>query len=177
MDMKKTSIVGILALLLIFLSHVEAPAAPGDVGKKIEQAARVLLGDSASREEIVQALIQIIDCAAALSEESRYTEEIRTQLGIAKNEFSQKSLFSDKGRQKLAFAYRMLTNGQKYQTPRELDDFVTPDQAMEKARIYAGKLVKRALEDYKAGNHPQSAKKLVELALMIVTPMSGTQDL
>ena len=175
--MKKTSIAVILALLFIFLSHADSLDAPGDIDEKIEHAAQVLLSDSVSRAEIVQALTQLMECAVTLSEESPYADEIKAQLEIAKNEISQKSLFSDKGRQKLAFAYRMLTNRKKYQTPRELNDFITPDQAMEKARNYAGKLVEQALDNYRAGNHQESAKKLVELVLMIVTPISGDECL
>ena len=133
-----------------------------------------MFGGSASQAEIVQALTQLIDCAAVLSENSKYADEIKTQLDIAKNEFSQKSLFSDKGRQKLAFAYRMLTDGQKYQPPNELDEFVTPQQATELARQYIEKLVEQTLKDYKAGNQLQAAQNLVELVLMIVTPISGT---
>ena len=68
----------------------------------------------------------------------------------------------------------MLTNGQKYQPPKELDEFITPQQAMEKARQYAEKLVDQALKDYRAGNHLQTSQKLVELVLMIVTPISGS---
>ncbi len=144
-----------------------------DVEDQINQATQVLFGGSASQPEIAQALAQLIDCAAVLSKSSKYADEIKTQLDIAKNEFSQKSLFSDKGRQKLAFAYRMLTDGQKYEPPKELDEFVTPQQATELARQYFEKLVERTLKEYRTGNQLQAAQNLVELVLMIVTPISG----
>jgi geranylgeranyl pyrophosphate synthase len=68
----------------------------------------------------------------------------------------------------------MLTNGQKYQPPAELNDFVTPQQATAKAQKYATKLVDQALSNHEAGQNIQAAKNLVELVLMIVTPISGT---
>ena len=172
--MKKSLFIVAVVFIFIFMTKTETAGESLDVEAQIEQATQVLLGDSASREQIVQALSQLIDCAAILSKKSKYGEEIKSTLDIAKNEFKNESLFSDKGRQKLSFAYRMLTNGQKYQPPKELDEFITPQQATEKARTYIEKLVAQALKDHRAGNHLQTSQKLVELVLMIVTPISGT---
>lgn len=176
MSMKKSANLAITVILGIFLSVIAAVPVYNDVESEIKQAAQVLFGSSASQKEIVRALTHLIDCAIALSVKSEYAAEIKEQLNIAKNQFETKSLFNDKGRQKLAFAFRMLTNGQKYQPPEELDDFITPEQAMEKARVYAGKLVEQALDDYRNGDHLQSAKSLVELVLMVVTPISAADS-
>jgi hypothetical protein len=172
--MKKSTTVAVFILGLVFLIQTENSALSTDIEKSIEQASKVLLGASASQPEIVQALSQLLDCAAVLSESSQYADEIKNQLDIAKNEITKKSLFSDKGRQKLAFAYRMLTNGEKYQPPKELDDFVTPQQAAEKGMIYVKKLLEQTLDNINSGDQLQAAQGLVELVLMIVTPISGS---
>jgi hypothetical protein len=151
----------------------EAPGQTPDVRSEIKEASSVLLGSSASPERIVQALVRLIDCASSLSRESEYAGEIAEQLNIAKDEFRKNSFFSEKGRQKLSFAYRMLTDGEKYSPPRELEEFVTPQQATEKAREYAQKLVDQALKSHGEGENLLAARKLVELVLMIVTPISG----
>jgi len=172
--MKKMSVTAIVVLVFVFLLQTKSSGEIPDVESQIREATHMLLGNAASQEELVQALAQLIDCAAILSAESKYTAEIKTQLDIAKTEITQKSLFSDKGRQKLAFAYRMFTEGTQYRPPEELDDFVTPQQATEKARKYVERLVDNTLKDYKAGNHLQAAQNLVELVLMIITPIEGS---
>lgn len=172
--MKKMLALALALLVFVLLAQAKILDEILDVEDQINQATQALFGSAASQPEIVQALTQLIDCAAVLSESSKYADEIKTQLGIAKNEFSQKSLFSDKGRQKLAFAFRMLTDGQKYKPPKELDEFVTPQQATEIAKQYIEKLVEQTFKDYRAGNQLQAAQNLVELVLMIVTPISGS---
>ena len=172
--MKRISVTAIVVLLFVFLVQIKSSGEIPDLESQIKEATRLLLGNAASQEELVQALAQLIDCASILSAESKYAAEIKIQLDIAKTEITQKSLFSDKGRQKLAFAYRMFTEGKQYQPPEELNDFVTPQQATEKAKNYIEKLVNNTLKDYKAGNHLQVAQNLVELVLMIVTPIQGS---
>jgi hypothetical protein len=162
------------ALVLGMFSITEAPCQAPDVHSEVKEASSVLLGSSASPDRIVQALVQLIDCASFLSRESEYAEEIANQLNIAKEEFQKNSFFSEKGRQKLSFAFRMLTNGLKYEPPKELDDFVTPQEATVKAREYAENLVKQALENHRQGDHLLAARKLVELVLIIVTPIEGS---
>jgi len=178
-ELKMKKILGIAAavFMVVFVTKTETAGESPDVDARIKQASQVLLGNSASREEMVQALAQLMDCAAMLSEKSRYADEIKSNLDIAKNEIMNNSLFSDKGRQKLSFAYRMLTNGQKYQPSKELDEFITPAQATEKARKYAENLVDQALKNLRAGNPLPAAQNLVEIVLMIVTPISGSQHL
>jgi geranylgeranyl pyrophosphate synthase len=67
----------------------------------------------------------------------------------------------------------MMTDGKKYEKPEELDEFVTPTEAEEKARKYAQKLVDEALVHLEEGNNGEAARLLLELVLMIVTPISG----
>jgi hypothetical protein len=66
-----------------------------------------------------------------------------------------------------------MTNGRKYERPKELDEFVTPAEAQEKGQKYGQKLVEAALGQIEAGKPGEAARLLLELVLMIVTPISG----
>ena len=92
---------------------------------------------------------------------------------MAKKLFKETSLFNDKARQYLALSYRMMTNGQKFQKPEELDEFVTPEEAQEKAVKYTKQLIDKALTELDAGHPDKTAILLLELVLLVVTPISG----
>jgi hypothetical protein len=66
----------------------------------------------------------------------------------------------------------MMTEGKKYERPKELDEFVTPAEAMEKARKYGQRLVADALASLDQGKKGEAAKRILELVLMVVTPVS-----
>ena len=145
-----------------------------DTKTKINAACDVFFNPSASpaQENIVDSLSQLLDIAASITT-SEYKEDIKYRIEVAKELFKEKSLFNEKARQYLSFAYRMMTNGQKFQKPEELDEFVTPDEAQEKAMKYTRNLMDKALAELDAGNPDETAKFLVEFVLMVVTPISG----
>jgi len=145
-----------------------------DTKTKINVACDVFFNPSASptQENIVSSLSQLLDIAASITT-SQYKDDIKYRNDVAKELFKEKSLFNEKARQYLSFAYRMMTNGQKFQQPEELDEFVTPDEAQEKAMKYIRNLMDKALTELDAGNPDETAKFLVEMVLMVVTPVSG----
>jgi hypothetical protein len=107
-----------------------------------------------------------------LSQDSKYNAEIKDRVNIAKDLFEKDSIFNDKARQYLSFAYRMMTEGKRYEKPKDLDEFVTPAEAQEKARKYAQRLVEDALAALERGNKGEAGMLILELVLMIVTPVS-----
>ena len=143
-----------------------------DTKTKINEACDVFFnpGASPTQENIVDSLSQLLDIAVSITT-SEYKEDIKYRIEVAKELFKDESLFNEKSRQYLSFAYRMMTNGQKFQTPKELDEFVTPDEAQEKAMKYTRNLMDKALVELDAGNPGVTAKLLVEFVLMIVTPV------
>jgi len=145
-----------------------------DTKTKINEACDVFFNPSSSptQENIVSSLSQLLDIAVSITT-SQYKDDIKYRIEVAKKLFKDDSLFNEKARQYLSFAYRMMTNGQKFQKPEELDDFVTPDEAQEKAMKYTRNLVDRALAELDAGNPDETAIFLIELVLMVVTPVSG----
>jgi hypothetical protein len=128
---------------------------------------------SITSAKIRDALFRLMDIAVTLSQESKYGPDIKNRVDIAKDLFEKDSIFNDKGRQYLSFAYRMMTEGKKYEKPQDLDEFVTPAEAQEKARKYGQRLIEDALSALDQGKKGEAAKRILELVLMIVTPVSA----
>jgi hypothetical protein len=147
-----------------------------DTAARIREASRVFVASpdpSVTSAQIRQSLLALLDIIAAVCPELPYQAEIRNRLGIARELMETDSLFNDKARQYLSFAYRMMTDGRKYAPPSELDQFVTPAEAQEKARAHATRLVDKAVGELNAGRPAETARLLLELVLMIVTPVKG----
>lgn len=161
----------ILAILCFFssgtLHDLQDPKA------RIIEASDALFGTSQTKGTLVGSLVQLLDVVITLTSDSQYKEEIARHVEIAKDLIKNTSLFNDKARQYLSFAYRMVTDGQKYQKPEELDEFVTPAEAQEKALEYAKKLIAKSLSELESGHKQKAAKPLLELVLMVITPVSG----
>jgi hypothetical protein len=162
------------AILAIFtLSLVGAFVDLQNSKSRIIEASNTLFNAPASQDILIDSLIQLLDVAVALTSKSQHKEEITRHIDIAKDLIKNESLFNDKARQYISFAYRMVTIGQKYQRPAELDEFVTPSEAQEKAMKYAKGLIQKSLSDLEAGQEEKTAKLLLELVLMVITPISG----
>ena len=144
-----------------------------DPKARIVEASDAIFGVPATKETLIDSLIQLLDVVVTLTSTSKYKDEITRHVEVAKDLFTNQSLFNDKARQYLALAYRMITNGQKYQKPKELDEFITPSEAQDKAMKYAKDLISRSLSELESGHKEKAAKFLLELVLMVVTPVSG----
>jgi len=171
---KKAFIMPVIIIMLISTLSADL-IEQKDTKTKILEACEVLFNPDASqtKDKILDSLFQLLDIAASITTASEYKDEIKYRIDVAKELLKEDSLFNEKARQYLSFAYRMMTNGQKYQMPEELDVFVTPAEAQEKAMKYAKKLVEKALSELEDGNPGETAKILLELVLMTVTPISG----
>jgi hypothetical protein len=67
----------------------------------------------------------------------------------------------------------MMTEGKKYEKPKELDEFITAEELREKSLRYMRNLTAKAIESLEVGNEGGSAKLLLELVLMTITPVRG----
>jgi len=147
-----------------------------DPQARIKEASSILVGPAnpaITQAKIMNALLDLLDITVSYTGGTQYGAEIKNRIDIAKDLLQRDSIFNDKARQYLSFAYRMMTNGKKYETPKELEVFVTPAEAQEKAQKYAKKLMDEALAALAKGNKSETAKLLLEMVLMVVTPVSG----
>lgn len=132
-----------------------------------------LPGSAITQGQIVNSLLELLDTAAALSSDNPYKEEIQFRIKVAKDLIRKDSLFNDKARQYLSFAYRMMTNGKKFEVPKHLDEFVTPAEFQEKSLTYLRALIVEAVKSLDAGDKGSTAVLLLEMVLMTMTPAQG----
>ena len=174
--MRHTTLVALVTGGILFLSLSGTPANAQDTAARIKEATSIFVGTpdpSVTPAQVRTALLAVLDITASVCPASPHQAEILDRIGIARELIGKDSIFNDKARQYLAFAYRMLTDGKKYEPPADLDQFVTPSEAQEKARAHAARLVEAAVGDWNGGRPAETARQLLELVLMIVTPIKG----
>ena len=165
----------VVAFALLFLTST-TPAAAQDLSAKIKAASGIFLAPpdpSVTQVAVVNALLELLDVTASLTRESQYAQDIKYRIDVAKDLMLKTSMFNEKARQYLSFAHRMTSGGKKYEKPKELEDFVTPEELAEKTRKYCATLVNGALAAVERGDKGDAARLLLELVLAIVTPVAG----
>jgi hypothetical protein len=142
---------------------------------RLRDATQVLIGppDAVTTEKLVRAITDLLDIAAALTPDNQYSQDIRYRIEVAKDLIRKTSLFNDKARQYVSFAYRQMTNGVRFEPPKELQEFVTPREFQEKSLKYMKGLVDKAQTSLEAGKAAETAKTLLEIVLMVMTPVAG----
>ncbi|MGD8539462.1 MAG: hypothetical protein PVI66_12160 [Candidatus Aminicenantes bacterium] len=171
--MKRRPFFQILFTTAIYVLILGSLVGADDIESRIIKTSDKLFGPATSKEHMVDSLIEFLDITLSLKASSKYTDEIKHHLDVAKDLFKNSSIFNDKARQYVALAYRMVTEGVKFQKPAELDEFITPTEAQEKASKYAKKLVEDACTSVRKGKDGNAAKLILELVLLIITPVSG----
>ena len=174
--MKTRALSLLIATIASFASFSGAPAPQEDTKDRLLRATQMLVGPvdaTLNREKFTGAIFELLDIAAAITPDNQYKKDIRYRIDVAKDLIKKDSLFNDKARQYLSFAYRQMTNGVKFEPPKELQEFVTPAELQEKILKYMKALVNKALGSLAAGNAAETAKILLEIVLMIMTPVSG----
>jgi hypothetical protein len=159
-----------------FASLWGVSVAQDDTKSRILKATNTLIGPpdpSMTREKITIVLLELLDLAAAITPDNQYRQEIRSRIDVAKDLIKKNSIFNDKAHQYLSFAYRMMTNGKKFEPPKELEEFVTPAELQEKTQKYMKGLVAKTLQSLEAGDAGETARLLLEMVLMTLTPATG----
>lgn len=169
---KKICLLSVL-LTILLISSSRASIRQQDSKNRIIEATDALFGSPGTKDTLINSLSEFLDVVVELTSSSQYTEEITNHIEVAKDLIKNTSLFNDKARQYLSLAYRMITNGQKYQRPDELDEFVTPAEAQQKAISYTKNLIEKSLFELESGNTENAAKYLLEVVILVVTPVSG----
>ena len=147
-----------------------------DTRARVKAASSVLLapaGPVMTQATIVKALSDLLEAVVDLSARLPHGPEIEQRVDVARNLLEETSLFNEKARQYLSFAHRLLTNGQKYEKPKDLDQFVTMEEAQAKSRAYCSTLATNALAAIDHGRTSEAATLLLQLVLAVITPMSG----
>jgi hypothetical protein len=173
---KKIGSALIVVSVVSFAFLSAGPSAPEGVKGRILAATNSLAGppDPAfNQEKLLTSLFELMDIAAALSVDTPREKDIRFRIDVAKDLIKRDSLFNEKARQYLRLAYRMMTNGKKFESPKHLDEFVTAAEAREKVVVYFKGLVEEAVKSLDAGDKGRSAAFLLEMVLLTITPVQG----
>lgn len=161
----RTKATGLVAMLFVLMAiGLRGTPAPADsLAEKIQKASSLLL-DSEKSEDKNQGfllLVESIDLAAAGgSFPAGFQGEIRGALEI----FRQGSILDQQGGEKLKKAYALINSGKSFQMPAEISSI---DQAVE----YGRSQIRAALSQVKAGKNADAVKPLLEVLLMVITPM------
>jgi len=152
-----------------------AQASEQGTEKRLRQVTQVLTGppDAMTTQTMAGAIIELLDIASLLTPDNEYRKDILYRIDVAEDLIKKTSLFNDKARQYVSFAYRQMTNGAKFEPPKELQEFVTPAEFQAKSLKYMKSLLDRAQTSLAAGRTAEAAKTLLEIALMIMTPVAG----
>ncbi len=163
-----------IAAAIVTLSVAAAPFLRGtetDAGSMILHAHSVILDRSSSRDATKNALLEILDAALLILPNSGTAAECRSRIEVAKREFDEKSMFSDKGHQYLSLAYRLVADGKKWHVPEDIGAAYKSADIMEAARKAAQERIDGALSGLKAGRGEEAVRSLLDYVLMIVTPI------
>lgn len=139
----------------------------------INHARSVILGREASRDAMLNALVDILDATLLVLPETNYAGEFRSRIDTVKKLLKDGALFSDKVHQYLGLAYRLVTGGKTWRLPQELKGPYREADMMEQARKVGGTLIDSALAERRAGRNEQCVRYLLEVVLMVITPVEA----
>jgi geranylgeranyl pyrophosphate synthase len=144
-----------------------------DIEARIIKVTKEFFGPTPTKEKLISSLVELLEITNALTASSQYAKEIKHHIDVAKDLFKNTSIFNEKARQYLKLAYRMVTEGKKFQEPAELEEFITPSEAIEKSKKYIKNLVNEACASVKQCDKNNAARLLLEVVILIVSPMKG----
>jgi len=139
----------------------------------INEAVSALMTPSASRDAVMSALLEVLDASLLILSETEYAEEYRSRIEVAKTTLDRRGFFSDKARQYLGLAYRLVTGGKVWTIPEELSSAYREKDIMTQARKICRKLADSALSELAAGRNERSVRHLLEFVLLVITPVQA----
>lgn len=172
----KTIAVSVVAVVMTSAAAVFGAQAPQQATQeRLRQVTQLLTGppEGVTTQKLAGAIVELLDLASVLTPDGEYKKDILYRIDVAKELITNTSLFNDKARQYVSFAYREMTNGVKFEPPKDLQEFVTPAELQAKSMKYIQSLVDRAQASLAGRKAAETARTLLEIALMIMTPVAG----
>ena len=122
---------------------------------------------------IDQVLVEVLDASLAILPAKDYAAEYKSRIEWVKASFAEKHLFSDKIRQYLGLAYKLVANGTSWQLPEELKSPSSSQEGMKAAIKVCARFLKSALSEMKAGNNEKAVRHILDFVIMAVTPVEA----
>jgi hypothetical protein len=171
--MKKRAMIALVVLGLI------VSAAPVLAGQKstpeamIGRARAAVRNPDGSRDAILKALVEVLDASLMILPKTDYADEFRSRVEWVRGSLEEGNLFSDKARQYLGLAYKLVAGGSLWQVPEELKSAASAKKGIERATEICVELLDSALAERKAGNDEKAVRRLIEFVLLVVTPIEA----
>jgi hypothetical protein len=157
----------IFVLLFVVSLSFGWTAVNGDVEKidaKIDAAMSHFFGPATPEADSKKGFIYLIDAIEMAAPLTGYGEEFTGKIKEANALFKSTSIFNENGVALLHGGFISINSGQDFEMPEEIS-------SIEDARNYARKQVVSAKNYLKENNFDKSVKLIMEVAVMVVTPM------
>jgi hypothetical protein len=171
--MKNCAVSAFAVLGLLLPSALAAQSPETGPEAMILRARAVIMVPDASRDAITKALIDALDASLLILPETDDSKEFRSRVETVRKIFDEGRLFSDKARQYLELAYKLVSGGRAWQLPEELKTAYREKDMMERAKNACLKLVDSALAERKAGHNEAAVQRLVEFVILVITPIEA----
>jgi len=171
--MKSRTTIALIALGLLLAAPQVLRSTETKADALINHARSVILTPGFSRDASTGARAEGLEASRLIMPKTNYSYECKSRVGVAKKMFEEKDLLSDKLRQYLGLAYKLVTGGKAWQLPEELSPAgqVRPDIAQ--ATKICQKLLDSALAERKAGRDEEAVRCLLEFVILVITPVEA----
>ena len=147
----------------VLVGQMEA-AEKGEIDAKITKAVSYL-GEPGERDsDGKMAFKMIMEAISLAAPETKYPAEFGENIEKAKSIFDAQSILSSEGQAHLRKSYRLINSGKDFEMPSHVSSIAD-------AVAYAKVQLAAAKKDLETDMMDECARKLVEIAVMIVTPM------
>jgi hypothetical protein len=158
----------IFTLLLVVMVSMNWPGESVDVDKiqtKIDAAMSHFFGPATPGADAKEGFIYLIDAIEMAAPHTGFGEDFTGKIEKANTLFKSTSIFNEDGVALLHGGFSSINSGKAFEMPKEIS-------SIDDARDYARKQVVSAKNYLKENDFDKSVKLLMEVAVMIVTPMT-----
>lgn len=166
--MIKRALTAAIAVACTLLAVQMVGADWAEVDEKIKEAESLLGKRSEEGSEAEKAFKLMMEAIALASPGTSYPSEFGQNIDKAKALFEAKSIVNPDGVAHLRKAYRQIHEGKNFEMPSQIS-------SIEDAVQYGMEQLAAARKDLKAGKADECIRKLVEITVMVVTPMHKHQ--
>jgi hypothetical protein len=164
--MRKKILFFLILVYLVFLFSLAAVPNEkklSEIDTKITMVYDNLLGDNPPGSNCQEGFKALMEAIVLMLPQVKYSEKVNNQIITAANLFKKTSLFNPDAMQLLKDAYRSINEGKDFHMPEI--------SSIQEAVEYARKWVKMSQENLKLGKTDQAVKRLLDIAIMVITPV------
>jgi hypothetical protein len=152
------------AFVCLFLAGQIEGADKAEIDAKIAKAVSYLGEPGDPDSDAKMTFKSIMEAISLAAPETKFPSEFGKSIEKAKDIFKSSSIFSPEGQVYLRKSYRLINSGKAFEMPESIS-------SISHAVDHANAKLDAARKDLEADKTDECVRKLVEIAVMIVTPM------